>query len=112
MAAPFALDRESILERLGGDEEIYAMMVEMYLQDVERNCNALEQALVAGDAQTLQREAHTVKSLMATFSDAEGAAEAQTVEHRARDGSVAAQAGEIGMLQLRLREIAAVLGAG
>ena len=44
MAAAFVLDRASILERLGGDEEIYAMMVDMFVADVENNCTALAPA--------------------------------------------------------------------
>ena len=47
MAAAFVLDRASILERLGGDEEIYAMMVDMFVADVENNCTALATALAA-----------------------------------------------------------------
>ncbi len=51
MAAAFVLDRASILERLGGDEEIYAMMVNMFVADVESNCAALAAALAAGDVE-------------------------------------------------------------
>ncbi len=80
MAAAFVLDRASILERLGGDEEIYAMMVDMFVADVENNCTALATALAAGDVESLKRAAHTVKGLLATFSDDDGAVEANFVE--------------------------------
>ncbi|MBU1364767.1 MAG: Hpt domain-containing protein [Gammaproteobacteria bacterium] len=112
MAGLFVLDKASILERLGGDEEIFAMMVDMFVQDVDSNCAALGTALASGDAAVLRREAHTVKGLMATFSDEAGAADAYTVELRARDGLVADQAAAVAGLQQRLREIAAVLSAG
>lgn len=69
MAGAFVLDKASILDRLGGDEEIFAMMVDMFVQDVDSNCAALGTALASGDAALLRREAHTVKGLMATFSD-------------------------------------------
>lgn len=112
MAGAFVLDKASILDRLGGDEEIFAMMADMFVQDVDSNCAALGTALASGDAAVLRREAHTVKGLMATFSDEAGAADASVVELRARDGFVDDQAEAVAGLQQRLREIAAVLSAG
>jgi HPt (histidine-containing phosphotransfer) domain-containing protein len=112
MAELFVLDKASILERLGGDEEIFTMMVDMFVQDVDSNCAALAAALASGDPAALHREAHTVKGLLATFSDESGAAEAGAVEQLARDGLVEGQAEAVAGLQQRLREIAAVLSAG
>ncbi|UCV18165.1 Hpt domain-containing protein [Ferribacterium limneticum] len=112
MAGAFVLDKASILDRLGGDEEIFTMMVDMFVQDVDNNCAALATALASGDPAVLRREAHTVKGLLATFSDETGAAEACVVELRARDGLIADQAEAVAGLQQRLREIAAVLSAG
>lgn len=111
MAKAFVLDRNSILERLGGDEDIYSMMVEMYLQDVENNCNSIASAFAAGDALSLQREAHTIKGLLATFSDEAGAADAMLVEKQARNGAIEGLAEAVTGLQQRLREVAAVLSA-
>ena len=112
MAAAFVLDKASILVRLGGDEEIFVMMVDMFLQDVDSNCVALNTAFESGDASVLQREAHTIKGLLATFSDEAGAAEASAVEQQARQGIVAPLAEAVADLQRRMREIAAVLSAG
>jgi HPt (histidine-containing phosphotransfer) domain-containing protein len=112
MAGAFVLDKASILERLGGDEEIFAMMVDMFVQDVDSNCGALATALASGDPVVLRREAHTVKGLLATFSDDLGAEDASVVEQRARDGLVVDQAEAVAGLQQRLREVAAVLSAG
>lgn len=112
MAEVFVLDRASILERLGDDEDIYEMMVEMYLEDVGNNCAALSAAFDSGDASVLQREAHTVKGLLATFSDAVGAADAHDLEQMARQGEIAGLGDAVSGLQQRLREVAAVLSAG
>lgn len=112
MAGAFVLDKASILDRLGGDEEIFAMMVDMFVQDVDSNCAGLANALASGDSAELRREAHTVKGLLATFSDDAGAIDASVVEQRARDGLVADQAEAVAGLQQRLHEIAAVLSAG
>src|SRR5574343_350893 len=106
MAEAFVLDRGSILERLGGDEDIYAMMVDMYLDDVENNCTALAAAFSAGDVKALQREAHTIKGLLATFSDDAGAAEALVVEKTAKAGELDSLAAAITELHARLRDVA------
>lgn len=112
MLGPFVLDKDSILERLGGDEEIFAMMVDMFLQDIDSNCAALAAALASGDAVRLRREAHTVKGLLATFSDDAGAEAALAIELQAKLGEVDAQADAVKELERRLREVAAVLGTG
>lgn len=109
MADAFVLDRASILDRLGGDEEIYVMMLDMYLDDVDSNAQAVGAALAAGDAEALQREAHTVKGLLATFSDDIGAEEAWAIEQKAKLGIVAEQAAAVAALQARMREVAGVL---
>jgi HPt (histidine-containing phosphotransfer) domain-containing protein len=112
MAEAFVLDRGSILERLGGDEEIYAMMVGMFLQDVENNCTAIAAAFAQGDAAALRREAHTIKGLLATFSDDGGAADAAAVEHQAKVDEIGGLGEAVSGLQQRLREVASALGAG
>lgn len=111
MLEPYVLDREAILERLGDDEEIFSMMVSLFLDDVENCCAALAAAMAAGDAAQLQCEAHTVKGLLATFSDQPGADLALALEKLARGGSLA-EAGELlARLDSRLREVATVLCA-
>ncbi|HEX6735406.1 MAG TPA: Hpt domain-containing protein [Azonexus sp.] len=111
MADAFVLNRGNILERLGGDEEIFAMMLDMYLQDLEANCASLDAALATGQPAAVQREAHTVKGLLATFSDESGAAAAYAVERQAKAGEMAGLAEAIAAVQARLREVAVVLAA-
>ena len=105
----FVLDRASILERLGDDVEIYRMMLDMFLQDVDNNCNSLAASLAAGDMPTLLREVHTVKGLLATFSDDAGSAEALRMEMQLKRGDSGGMAEAVSALQARLREVAGVL---
>jgi len=111
MAKPFVLDREVILERLGGDEDILLMMLDMYLQDVDNNCAAIAGAYAAGDAAGVQREAHTIKGLLATFSDDEGSADAFALEGLAKTGDVSSLGGGVEAIQARLQEVARVLSS-
>ncbi|WP_298397483.1 Hpt domain-containing protein [uncultured Azonexus sp.] len=105
---PFVLDKPAILERLGGDEGIFAMMVDMFLTELDNNRQALLTAL-AGDSAALQREAHTIKGLLATFSDGFGAELAQTLEYQAKNGQVDDARGRVDMLLARVDEVAEVL---
>lgn len=105
----FVLDRPAILARLAGDEELYAVMVDMFIQDLDANCDALHGALQGGDGSTIVREVHSAKGLLATFSDDDGAAFALTVESRARAGELATLGPDIARICARLREVAAVL---
>lgn len=106
---PFVLDRAVILERLGDDVEIYRMMIDMFLQDVEVNCTTLTTSLAADDMAVLLREVHTVKGLLATFSDDAGSAEALRIEMQLKRGDIAGMADAVAALQSRLREVARVL---
>lgn len=105
---PFILDKPAILERLGGDESIFAMMVEMFLNELGNNRRALLTAL-AGDSVALQREAHTIKGLLATFSDGSGAEMAQALELQAKNGRLEDAGERVDALLARVDEVAGVL---
>lgn len=105
----FELDKATIMGRLGGDEDIFAALADSYLQDIEVYCAQLRSAQAAGDAPLLQREAHTVKGLLATFADHEGSALALEVECRARAGNCAGLEDRIGEVIARLRAVAEAL---
>lgn len=111
MIEPYVLNRQLILERLGGDEEIFTLMIGMYLQDVDNYCNNLASTLHAGEATPLQREAHTVKGLLATFADEPGAQAAYLIEQQVKQGQLDGLATPVAVLQARLREVGAVLQA-
>lgn len=111
MAETFVLDRAAILDRLGGDEEIYAMMLDMYLNDYRSNCGALQAALAAADASSVRREAHTIKGLLATFSDDGGARDALLIEQRAKVGELAGLEQPVADICRRLHEVAGVLAS-
>lgn len=109
MLEPFRLDEASILERLGGEEDILAMMIDMYVSDAENYCTALLNAAAGGQAGTLQREAHTIKGLLASFSDDAGTQVAFQIESEARHGRVEGLEAPVAEVVARLREIADVL---
>jgi len=55
------MDRESLLERVAGDEALADELVELFLQDVPDRLKAIQHAHETGDMKTITLEAHTIK---------------------------------------------------
>ena len=85
-SAATVFDKDQALERLAGDAELFAEMAGMFVAESETYCQALESALASGDTACLSREAHTVKSLLATFSCEAGRDLAMRLEQLAAAG--------------------------
>ena len=81
-------DRAEALERLDGDEELFGSLAELFVGESASYCSALEAALAAGDAAALCREAHSTKSMLATFSYEDGRVVALQLERLAAGGSL------------------------
>lgn len=106
-----SLDRKTILNRLGGDEELLGVMADMFLQEYESYCRSLNAAVLSGDVRLLQREAHTLKSLMATFADEAGSAMARDIQLQAESGKLAGVEIKAAALEADIRRMAAILTA-
>jgi HPt (histidine-containing phosphotransfer) domain-containing protein len=110
-SATTVYDKAQALERLAGDAQLFAEMAGMFVADSESYCQALEKALASGDASALSREAHTVKSLLATFAYEAGRQAAMRLEYLAASGSLdgaAALTAEVVAAVRRLRVALAV----
>ena len=88
--AELVFDRAQALESLGGDEELLANVASLFVDEAVSYRQALIDALAAGDAATLQREAHTVKSVLATFAYEAGRERALRLEQLAASGNLEA----------------------
>ena len=55
------LDRDDLIQRLGGDEEMAQDILETFMRDAPNQLNALKQALEANDFVLAERQAHTIK---------------------------------------------------
>ncbi|HZX31190.1 MAG TPA: Hpt domain-containing protein [Rhodocyclaceae bacterium] len=109
MADKFELDKTLILERLGGDLDLFGVMADMYLQDWGNYSRQIGEALAAANGPVLARHAHTIKSLLATFADQTGAALAARTEMRAKEGRIEELSGPVAEIQERLRLVAVAL---
>ncbi|MGE5492198.1 MAG: Hpt domain-containing protein [Actinomycetota bacterium] len=109
MADKFELDKAIILDRLGGDRDLFGAMADMYLQDWGNYSRQIAEALAAANGPVLARQAHTIKSLLATFADETGAALAARTEVRAKEGKIEELSGSVAEIQERLRLVATAI---
>jgi HPt (histidine-containing phosphotransfer) domain-containing protein len=58
---PPALDRAAAVERLGGDEELFAEVAAVFSGDAPKMMEEIRRAVVSKDAPSLQRAAHGLK---------------------------------------------------
>jgi HPt (histidine-containing phosphotransfer) domain-containing protein len=96
MAVAEAIDHnvlQGLRESLGGDEEFLVELIQTYFDDSPVQLVAMEVALAAGDAESLRRAAHSLKSNSANFGALKLAATCKEVEEMAKAG-VLAGAGE------------------
>jgi HPt (histidine-containing phosphotransfer) domain-containing protein len=87
-----AIDQKGMWETFDDDRELAREMAELFAASAYGHLDALHASTAAGDVETAQRTAHTLKGLFATFH-AEAAREAAwQVERLARGGDLQAAA--------------------
>jgi HPt (histidine-containing phosphotransfer) domain-containing protein len=64
--APF--DRQSMLERVDGDEEVMGMVLGVFIEDAPLTMQTLRQAVEQGDAAQIRLTAHALKGAAANIS--------------------------------------------
>jgi HPt (histidine-containing phosphotransfer) domain-containing protein len=62
------MDLDAALGRLGGQRSLLSDMIQFYLEDAPDLLAQLEQGVKGGDAALIERAAHSLKGLSATFS--------------------------------------------
>jgi HPt (histidine-containing phosphotransfer) domain-containing protein len=61
-------NRQDLLERLEGDEEILEVLVQTFLEYTPEQIQGIRHALDAGDAREVQQQAHSLKGAAASIS--------------------------------------------
>ena len=84
-----AFNLAAALERIDGDAELFAEMVELFLEDCPQLLTEIDQALGDGDGDKLIRAAHTLKGAVANFEAPEVFDAARSVETAGRAGNLA-----------------------
>jgi signal transduction histidine kinase/DNA-binding response OmpR family regulator len=67
---PVALNRSELMERLGGDTELLAEVIDLFLSDCPKRLADIKAAVDAGDAERLRTAAHALKGAAGTIAAA------------------------------------------
>ncbi len=107
-----AFDRAAALERMEGDFELLADLIQVFLQDLPQQVAALRKAVEDQDAKGIEREAHRLKGGAASLDATAVSACAARLEQSARNGNCAAARAEwvhleaeLARLELAFRDI-------
>jgi HPt (histidine-containing phosphotransfer) domain-containing protein len=79
-------DYERSLARLGGDPDLFAEIVDLFLEDSPMLLEQARRGLGESDLELLARSAHSLKSLSANFDAVALSQAAATVEQQALEG--------------------------
>ena len=114
-AGPTPAETSALLERFQGDRELLRIVASAFLDYLPELLGTLDRSLAAGDLETLQRTAHSLKGSVGNFDHAAAFEAAMRLEHQARAGEadqVAATVAEIGRAtQLLARLLRATIEA-
>ena len=91
-------DREAMLERLMGDEDLAQTVIAAFLEDIPRQIEALQGYLDAGDAPGAERQVHTIKGASANVG---GEALCETAFEMEKAG----KAGDLETVKARMAEL-------
>jgi HPt (histidine-containing phosphotransfer) domain-containing protein len=83
------LDRDAILERVGGDVEFLQELAGIFAEDSPRLLQEIRAAITAGDPHGLEYAAHTLKGSIANFGAESARETAFRLEMLGRNGNLA-----------------------
>lgn len=105
------LDREIILDRVGGDEELMREIVSIFKDEYPVLLDSIREAVAAGDARTLESAAHTLKGAVANFGAEAATGAAFDLEKIGRRGNLEAAPAALAELERQFRSLAPALDA-
>ena len=81
-------DMDDTRERLGGDEQLFHEVVEIFLDDVPKHMAGLAQAIADGNTEAIERLAHTLKGELGYLGIAEVSRKAREMEELGQKADV------------------------
>jgi PAS domain S-box-containing protein len=110
-AAAEGFDRAAALERLGGDEALFAEVASLFLTDAPQQMDEIRGAVKGGDAATLRRAAHGLKGAAAYVGGTAAAAAAQKLEHLAAENDLGGAPEALRALEREVASLTAALNS-
>jgi two-component system sensor histidine kinase/response regulator len=102
---------DGLLESLGGDLDFLAELLQTYFDDSPRQIAAMRAAVAAGDAETLRRAAHSMKSNSANFGALALSAKCKELEMLGKAGTLDGAAEKIAVVEADYEQVRAALEA-
>jgi PAS domain S-box-containing protein len=109
---PAAFDRAELLNRLGGDEELCADVISLFLKDAPQLLAELKAAFDADAAPPVERAAHKLRGVLLNLGARPSAARAESIELRARAQELAAAGTALVALEAELADLTSALQTG
>jgi HPt (histidine-containing phosphotransfer) domain-containing protein len=85
LASKIHIDRELALMRVGGDEELLREVAALFLENETLMMDAIRGALLAGDAASVELNAHSLKGSISNFGADDAVAIALSIESLGRE---------------------------
>lgn len=102
-------DRQAVLERTMGDEELMHTVITVFLEDMPKQLKTLGEALAAGDCATAERTAHSIKGAAGNVGGKQVQQEALAIEKAAKSGDLASAKASFEKLQACFETFRAIL---
>jgi len=99
------LDRAAAVEALGGDEELFATFLNLFVEDAAKQTAAIEAAIAGSDAPRLERAAHSLKGAAGTMHAERVSALAGDLELMGRSGDLTMSGAAFSRLQVELESL-------
>ena len=93
------LDRDSMLQRLDGNQELLVELVQLFQEEAPQLIAAMRSALLQGDFQELKRAAHSMKGAAGNFSAQETASAASRLKTDAKNGNAESAKASLAVLE-------------
>ena len=99
---PAVLDREALVEQVGGDAALLLRLVEIFNSDSATTLRTIREGLAQGNAQTVERAAHRLKGALGALAAMAAYEAALWLETVGREGDLAGAHGAWAALQHEL----------
>jgi HPt (histidine-containing phosphotransfer) domain-containing protein len=106
---PSTFNDVDLLDRIGGDAEFLAEMVQMLDDDGHKLMTQLHTAIAASDVSAVTHHAHTLKGMVSNFSATAAQESALAIERMGRSGDIVNAAQTAGALEQQLNALIAEL---
>jgi signal transduction histidine kinase/DNA-binding response OmpR family regulator len=104
---PIAWDRAKALERVDGDEQLLQEVVQIFLEESPKQLAKLRQAVTVGDADLLERAAHSMKGELGYLAVPDSCQKARVLEQMGRTRNLEQAAETLAVLETEVSALAA-----